>query len=153
MTEVKKVGLKDRLLHYASLTGVIFVMSGLLLLLDQRLMTGWISVSIPFAIGVVLSGYGIYKKSIGWIMTGLIITGLGMALMFIFSEMLPVAQNSRIGYSLLANAIIWLLIFLMDWSFFKTSAMVVIIRRIQLCSTKLSILEFTFFIAGFHLLC
>jgi len=119
MTEVKKVGLKDRLLHYASLTGVIFVMSGLLLLLDQRLMTGWISVSIPFAIGVVLSGYGIYKKSIGWIMTGLIITGLGMALMFIFSEMLPVAQNSRIGYSLLANAIIWLLIFLMDWRLSK----------------------------------
>lgn len=119
MTKVERVDLKDKLLQYAPLTGVILVVSGLLLLLDQRLMTGWISVSIPFAIGIVLSGYGIYKRSIGWIMTGLIVTGLALALVFIISQMLPVETNSRIGYSFLANAITWLLIFFMVWRFSK----------------------------------
>ncbi len=115
MADSRKIELKDRLLQYAPLTGVILVVSGLLLLLDQRLITGWISVSIPFAIGLVLTGFGVYRKSVGWIIPGMIIAGLGLALVFIFSQILPINTNSRIGYGLLANAVIWLLLFVVVW--------------------------------------
>jgi len=119
MVGKNKKNLREKSLHYAPLVGVILVISGMLLFLDQRLKTGWISISIPFAIGIVFLGYGIHKKNAWWLIPGLIIAGLGLALVIIFGRVLNVDMTSRIGYSLAANAIIWLLIFLVIWRFIK----------------------------------
>jgi hypothetical protein len=112
MAESNKYELKSKLIYHAPLLGVILVISGLLLLLDQRIKTGWVSVSIPLAIGIVIACYGILKKATYWLVPGLVIMGLGLAMVLIFSKILPINPNDRIGYSLLWNGFIWLVVFL-----------------------------------------
>jgi hypothetical protein len=146
--------LRDKLLHYAPLFGVILVISGLLLLLDQRLKTGWISITIPLAIGIVFSFYGIFKRNIGWLAPGMILTGIGLALLLIFGKVISASLTALIGYSLLANAGIWLVLFV---------AILLLVRKIPwwslfvitICATlghiflteKFSLLVFVFYLA------
>jgi hypothetical protein len=116
MTASSREDLRTKLYHHAPLIGVILVVSGLLLLLDQRLETGWISISIPLAIGIVLAGYGMVKRTVWWFAPGMIIIGLGLATLFIFGDLLPAGTNSRIGYAFSGNAAIWLtLFFVIRW--------------------------------------
>lgn len=111
MTASTREDLRTKLFHHAPLIGVILVVSGFLLLLDQRLATGWISISIPLAIGLVLAGYGMVKRAAWWLVPGMIIIGLGLATLFIFGNLLSAGMHSRIGYALTGNAVIWLLLF------------------------------------------
>lgn len=114
-----KKELKEKILHIAPLLGVILVVSGLLLLVDQRLKTGWISISIPFVIGLVLITYGFYKKNGWWMIPGMIISGLGLALVLTFGQLLPVEMSTRLGFSFIGNALIWILIFVILWKMVK----------------------------------
>lgn len=111
MAASNKEAFSNKLFHHAPLIGVILVVSGLLLLVDQRLTTGWISISIPIAIGIVLAGYGVVKKNTWWLAPGMIVIGLGLATLLVFGKMLSVGTNSRIGFAFLVNAVIWLLLF------------------------------------------
>lgn len=106
---------KEVLLQYAPLAGVILVVSGLLLLLDQRLRTNWLSLSIPAFIGLVIFGYGIYKRNHWWAVPGLIIIGLGSALITLLIPSLKIEMTTRLGYSFLANSLAWLFIFFIIW--------------------------------------
>lgn len=111
MAASNKEAFSNKLFHHAPLLGVILVVSGLLLLVDQRLMTGWVSISIPIAIGIVLAAYGMVKKNAWWLAPGMIVIGLGLATLLIFGKMLSFGTNSRIGFAFLVNAVIWLLLF------------------------------------------
>lgn len=110
---------KDTLLQYAPLAGVILVISGLFLLLDQRLNTGWITLSIPAFIGLAIFTYGAYKRKHRWAVPGLILMGLGSALLTLLSPTLTIEMTPRLGFSFLANSIAWTLIFVIIW--FKTT--------------------------------
>jgi len=110
---------KDTLLQYAPLAGVILVISGLFLLLDQRLNTGWITLSIPAFIGLAIFAYGAYKRKHRWAVPGLILMGLGSALLTLLSPTLTIEMTPRLGFSFLANSIAWTLIFVIIW--FKTT--------------------------------
>lgn len=105
----------EALLQYAPLAGVIFVISGLLLFLDQRLQTNWLSLSIPAFIGLVISGYGLYKRNHWWVLPGLIIMGLGSALITLLIPTLTIDMVTRLGFSFLANSLAWLLVFMIIW--------------------------------------
>ncbi len=105
----------EALLQYAPLAGVIFVISGLLLFLDQRLQTNWLSLSIPAFIGLVISGYGLYKRNHWWVLPGLIMMGLGSALITLLIPTLKIDMVTRLGFSFLANSLAWLLVFMVIW--------------------------------------
>lgn len=115
MAASNREDLGNKLLYHAPLIGVILVVSGLLLLLDQRLVTGWISISIPLSIGIVLAAYGLFKKATWWLVPGMIIIGLGLATLLIFGNLLSVSTNDRIGYAFIGNAVVWLALFFVIW--------------------------------------
>jgi len=112
MNETNNDDKKESAIQYAPVAGVVLVISGLLLLLDQRLQTHWLSMSIPAFISIVLIVFGIVKKRMWWIASGLMVLGLGISLVLICSNILQLTVNDRIGYSLFANSITWLLIFI-----------------------------------------
>ncbi|HPD63231.1 MAG TPA: hypothetical protein PKZ26_04505 [Anaerolineaceae bacterium] len=99
--------------QYAPVIGGILVISGLLLLLDQRLQTRWLSMSIPAFISLALILSGIIRKHVWWIVSGLILAGLGTALVLFLAPTLTLDISSRLGYALLAQGAAWGLIFLL----------------------------------------
>ncbi len=115
MVKTANISKKDSLLQYAPLAGVILVISGLLLLLDQRLNTGWITLSIPAFIGLAIFAYGVYKRKIRWAVPGLILMGLGSALITLLSPKLTIEMTPRLGFSFMANSIAWTLMFVVIW--------------------------------------
>ena len=104
---------REKLTQYAPVIGGILVISGLLLLLDQRLQTRWLSLSIPAFISLALILSGIIRKHVWWIVSGLILAGLGTALVLFLAPTLTLDISSRLGYALLAQGAAWGLIFLL----------------------------------------
>ena len=104
---------REKLTQYAPVIGGILVISGLLLLLDQRLQTRWLSMSIPAFISLALILSGIIRKHVWWIVSGLILAGLGTALVLFLAPTLTLDISSRLGYALLAQGAAWGLIFLL----------------------------------------
>ncbi len=104
---------REKLTQYAPVIGGILVISGLLLLLDQRLQTRWLSLSIPAFISLALILSGIIRKHVWWIVSGLILAGLGTALVLFLAPALTLDISSRLGYALLAQGAAWGLIFLL----------------------------------------
>lgn len=94
---------REKLTQYAPVIGGILVISGLLLLLDQRLQTRWLSMSIPAFISLALILSGIIRKHVWWIVSGLILAGLGTALVLFLAPTLTLDISSRLGYALLAQ--------------------------------------------------
>ena len=111
MTEQKNSVPISPYTQYAPFAGAILIISGLLLLLDQRLHTGWLSFSTPVFIGLVMLGFGIFRKSIGWTIAALIVTATGLTLFFLLSNFLDVNLNQKIDFALLINFVFWLCIF------------------------------------------
>ena len=104
---------REKLTQYAPVIGGILVISGLLLLLDQRLQTRWLSLKIPAFISLALILSGIIRKHVWWIVSGLILAGLGTALVLFLAPTLTLDISSRLGYALLAQGAAWGLIFLL----------------------------------------
>lgn len=120
---MKQMGSKEsseKLMKYTPLAGAILIISGLLLLLDQRFMTKWISVSIPVAISVVLLGFGILKKSKWIIVIGLALLGMSGALFLIFGRVFHTTNQNLLGLSFLFNCVTWILIFTTIYLFTKS---------------------------------
>jgi len=104
---------REKLIQYAPVFGGILVISGLLLLLDQHLQTRWLSLAIPAFISLALILSGIIRKHVWWIVSGLILAGLGTALVLFLAPALTLDIYSRLGYALLAQGTAWGLIFLL----------------------------------------
>ncbi|MEN6529549.1 MAG: hypothetical protein ABFC97_06815 [Anaerolineaceae bacterium] len=111
MTEQKTSLTNGPFTQYAPFAGAILIISGFLLLLDQKLNTGWLSFSIPVFIGLVMLGFGIFRKSIWWIIAALILTAVGLTLFFLFSSFLVVNLSQKFGFALLINFVLWICIF------------------------------------------
>lgn len=104
---------RDKLHQYALVAGTILVISGLLLLLDQRLKTQWLTLSIPAFISLAFILFGMIRKRVWWSVIGLILAGLGTALVLFFAPTVKLDATTKLGYSLLAQGISWLLIFVL----------------------------------------
>ncbi len=136
----------ERLIQYAPIFGVVLVVSGLLLLLDQRIKTTWLSISIPVVISLILIGAGIYLKKLVWIVPGCIMLGLSAFLSIMMQKEFILDSNTRLAIGFTSNAIAWLMIFVSFkvmrnsyawWSLFVTAictglAIVFYIQQLEL---------------------
>jgi hypothetical protein len=83
--------------------GVLLVMAGFLILLDQYFRTEWLSLSIVPAIGVILLANGLYTRRMAWIIPGILIGTLGFAVVILFGNFVKETEFTiRLGWALLA---------------------------------------------------
>ncbi len=154
MKQNNSITTREKLMQYAPVAGAILVISGLVLLLDQRLQTQWLTLSIPALISLALILFGIFRKSVWWSASGLILAGLGTVLVLFFSPTLELDTKTKLGYSLLAQGIAWLLIFVLLRVFIrKFTWWALLISTIGFAlafvftSNRLSLLDFILFLS------
>lgn len=99
------------LVQYAPVVGTILVVSGLLFLLDQRIQTKWLSLSIPLAVGLILITAGYLSRKKVWLISGWIILGIGGVLFFLVQEIFPISTGLRFSIALGVLGLSWLLLF------------------------------------------
>lgn len=145
---------REKLTQYAPIAGAVLIISGLLLLLDQRLQTRWLSMSIPVFIGFTIIVFGLVKRQVWWSVAGLILFGLGSALIILLHPVLQLKFITRLGYSLLAQGLVWLLIFIVLWICRrKPSWWALLVSTVSFAlayiyiSNRGSLLDYIFFIA------
>lgn len=103
---------KVKLTQYTPIVGSILVISGLLLLLDQRLQTHWLSISIPVFVGVALTIFGVTKRQGWWMIAGIILFSLGAALLILLIPSERWLFTNRVRYALLIQGASWTSIFI-----------------------------------------
>jgi hypothetical protein len=140
-------------LHITSLIGLMLIVAGLLSLLDLQLKTKWITLSIPVLLGLVLLIYGYISESKGWLISGALITGLGLGGFFALQQIHTIPLISRFGYLAMFFAASWLLIFAVLYLFYKHIAWWSLIctaifggTGYILLATRSSIFDFVFWI-------
>ncbi len=112
--------------------GILMVMAGFLILLDQYLQTEWLSLTIFPATGLILIANGLNNRRMSWIIPGVLIGALGIAVIILFGN-IPgdLVFSTRLGWSLLALASGFLMILFFSlvygkyhawWSFLVASA-------------------------------
>ncbi len=102
----------SKMVQYAPVFGIVLIVSGLLLLLDQRIKTTWLSISIPVVISLILYVAGIVIRKIGWTISGLIMLGLSGFLFVMLLKNRSMGSDLRLAIGFAINAVVWLLIFL-----------------------------------------
>ncbi len=81
--------------------GIILVMAGFLVLLDQYLRTEWLSLTVVPAIGLILLATGLNSRKMGWIIPGLLVSTLGLAVILLFGDFLAQSIFTiRLGWAL-----------------------------------------------------
>src|SRR5450759_1733980 len=91
------------------LTGLILVLVGLLLGLDQVLKTGWISFLIFPLCGLIMIITGLYLGAFGWLVAGSLVLGLGCGGYFLLSSTIHMDMAPRVVYALVFFGASWLL--------------------------------------------
>lgn len=109
--KIDNTGLKYKFYHIAPAIGVILVIGGLLLFIDQKLHTGWIPISLPVIIGLVMLVYGIWSKDNNWNIAGLNVLGLGGIIFVLFQPFMQVEVLFLLAFGLLLFSLCWLGIF------------------------------------------
>jgi hypothetical protein len=94
--------------HYAPILGTALIIGGLLLFIDQRIHTGWIPISLPVFVGLIILVYGFILRHQGFILAGFVITGLSGALFMIFQPFINIQTNLKIAFGLVFFGLNWL---------------------------------------------
>lgn len=85
--------------------GVLLVMAGFLILLDQYLRTEWLSLTIVPAIGLILLANGLTTRRMTWIIPGLIIGAIGLASVILFGNLVKQPEFTiRLGWAFFSLA-------------------------------------------------
>ncbi len=103
---------KNKFTHLAPGIGVILVIGGLLLFIDQKLHSGWIPIALPPIIGFVILAYGIWSKENKWNIVGLNVIGIGGIFFLLFQSFLKHDVLITLAYGLILFALCWIGIFL-----------------------------------------
>lgn len=106
------IGFKNKFYHLAPAIGVILVIGGLLLFIDQKIQTGWIPITLPVVIGVVMLVYGIWSKDNNWNIAGFNVLGLGGIFFLLFQPFLKVEILILLASGLILFALCWIAIFI-----------------------------------------
>lgn len=91
--------------------GFLLIGAGVLILIDQKLNTGWLTLSIPAIAGALIAVYGIVRKETGWTIGGNILLGAGAGLIVGLIMLTGRSPLERVGGSLLAFDMGWLILF------------------------------------------
>lgn len=91
--------------------GFLLIGAGVLILLDQKLNTGWLTLSIPAIAGLLTTLYGTIRKEIGWVIGGSILLGAGAGLILGLIVLTGLTPVERVGAGLLAFDAGWLILF------------------------------------------
>lgn len=108
-----KPSLEDRFkaggpgMRVSYITGLALIASGLVLLADQYLKTGWLSLLIMPTAGLAFLGFGFIHRRLALIIPGGVLTGLGIGSFLAFSSFFIFALPIRLGLLLLAFALGW----------------------------------------------
>jgi hypothetical protein len=94
--------------QYGSTGGIVLIVFGLIILLDQYLKTGWLTLVVFPSAGLILLVLGILYRRMGLAIPGSIIAGLGVGGFFYFSPLVNLAIQNRIGLLLLAFSLGWM---------------------------------------------
>jgi hypothetical protein len=106
------IDFKNKFYHLAPAIGVILVIGGLLLFIDQKIQTGWIPITLPVVIGVVMLVYGIWSKDNNWNIAGFNVLGLGGIFFLLFQPFLKVEILILLASGLILFALCWIAIFI-----------------------------------------
>ena len=98
----------NRIAHYAPIMGTTLIIGGILLLIDQKIKTGWIPISIPFFVGIIVLIYSLFLKEEGWILTGFILAGISGALFLVFQPFIKLQNSLLISFGLAFFSLSWL---------------------------------------------
>jgi hypothetical protein len=102
------IDLKHKFIHLAPAIGVILVIGGLLLFIDQSIQSGWIPIALPPIIGLVILTYGIWNKENTWNITGLNILGLGGIFFLLFQPFLKLEILISMAIGLILFSLCWI---------------------------------------------
>ena len=158
--------LRHKFIHLAPAIGVILVIGGLLLFIDQRIHTGWIPIALPPIIGIVITAYGVWSKDNKWNIAGLNVFGLGGIFFLLFQPFLKFEILLSIAIGLILFSLCWIGIFISSrllikkyywWSLFivfvsLAVSIVFIIGELSVLTFSLSIslaIGFVFIVWGF----
>lgn len=94
-------------LRASYITGLALIAAGLVLLADQYLNTGWLSLLIMPTAGLVFLVFGFVHRRLALIIPGGVLTGLGTGSFLAFSRFFLFALPVRFGLLLLAFALGW----------------------------------------------
>lgn len=108
---IPRINYRSRLTSEAGITLIIF---GSLILADQYLKTGWLTMTIPFVAGLALLADGISSHRVGFIIAGGLIAGTGAGIFAAFNPWINLDLSKRVGAFLLLHAIGWVFIFLIS---------------------------------------
>ncbi len=93
--------------NYRLIGGVALLSMGLVILLDRYLKTGWLALIILPSVGLFFLLNGIRARSLGLIVPGGILSGLGIGAFITLSAFVKPSWQNRIGMALLAFALGW----------------------------------------------
>lgn len=91
----------------ARIAGIVLLTAGVLIALDQFLETGWLFLIILPIIGIILLMDGILTKSLGFVISGSLVSGVGFGTLLAFYVMVGKSWPTRIGLLLGTVAIGW----------------------------------------------
>lgn len=103
----------SRRYNHLFLLGLISILTGFTIFLDNLLKTGWLLYIILPLIGIAVIVVSLPSSNIGYLLAGSITLGIGWLLFFLFSDLVELGIKLRIGYGLLGPGISWLLIFIL----------------------------------------
>jgi hypothetical protein len=97
--------------QYAPLIGIVLVVSGLLFLLDQRIKTHWLSLSLPVFISLIMLAGGILSRRRLLLIPGFILFGVSAAFFVIFQKLFSIKAIALVSAATGVFAFSWLLLF------------------------------------------
>jgi hypothetical protein len=90
-----------------NLAGFLLLGGGIILYLDQRLQTGWLTLLVLPAVGLTSLLEGLRYRRMPLTVIGGILTGLGICIFFVLSSIITLPVAVRVGAGLVAFAIAW----------------------------------------------
>ncbi len=77
--------------------GLILIGAGLIIILDQRLNTGWLSLLVMPVLGMLALVFGIRYQRMAMALPGSLVSGLGWGGFFLLNRMMDLSQIIRLG--------------------------------------------------------
>ncbi|MDZ4159829.1 MAG: hypothetical protein U1B80_08565 [Anaerolineaceae bacterium] len=133
--------------------GGLLVLIGAILLIDQYLKTGWLTLTVPMLVGFILLAAGALYRRLGWAVAGCLVSGVGAGGFLAFSPLLEGKLPNQIGYFLAAFGMGWMLIVLVShvisgstawWALIPAS--VITASGAAMLFTPLRVVDFTLYI-------
>ena len=120
--------------NYITIGGIALIAIGALILLDRWMKTGWLALAALPLMGVLFLVRGIRTRELKLIIPGAILTGLGLAIYIFLGIIFETNWTNRVGLSLLAFGMGWLLVPLLTLQYSNQTAWWALVPGGLLCA-------------------